>query len=137
MRFVLIHRKNFEKWSWVNSVETGIGGSETSFCEMAWRLASHGHEVICYAPLPDGYSSPCTWRNTTWFNLEEVDFSLPGVWVIYREPQLLDNFSDGHPDQQLWLISQDWAYVWESVQLEKLDRFMVLSKPHGDWISQQ
>src|SRR5215472_926872 len=123
MRFILRHGKNFEPWNWENSIETGIGGSETSVVEMAWRLAAHGHEVIVYAPLPEG--SPHTWRNTTWLPLEETDVTTAGVWVIYREPKLLDDFPEHHPGQQLWLISQDWAYEWTEDQLAKLDRFMV------------
>jgi glycosyltransferase involved in cell wall biosynthesis len=135
MKFILVHPKNFEPWDWRNSIETGIGGSETSVVEMAWRLAAAGHEVIVYAPVPP--DCPYLWRDTTWIPLEDINFTLDGVWVIYRDPKLLDNFPEHHPDQQLWLLSQDWAYTWTEGQLAKLDRFMVLSKAHGDWIAKQ
>jgi len=76
MKFIFYSPVHFEKWNWTNSVEKGIGGSETSHVEMAWRLASRGHEVITYAPIPD--DSPNEWRNTKWFPIEQVDWSLYG-----------------------------------------------------------
>ena len=45
MDFYLYSPVCFEKWDWRSSVKTGIGGSETSHVEMAWRLAARGHKV--------------------------------------------------------------------------------------------
>jgi glycosyltransferase involved in cell wall biosynthesis len=138
VRFFLVHPTNFEKWCWENSIgEPGIAGSETSTVEMSWRLAKAGHEVVVYAPLPDNCLSGSVWRNTTWYRLEEIDFSQPGVWVIYRKPSMFDEFPEHHPNQQLWLLSQDFSYVWTAQQLEKLDRFMALSQVHADWVITQ
>src|SRR3990167_1047237 len=41
----------FEKWDFRNSIETGIGGSETSHVEMAWRLARRGHKAVTHPPI--------------------------------------------------------------------------------------
>ena len=46
MDFYLYSPVAFEKWDWRNSVEKGIGGSETSHVEMAWRLVARGHKVL-------------------------------------------------------------------------------------------
>ena len=46
MKFIFFSPVNFQRWDWRSSVETGIGGSETSHVEMAWRLANRGHEGI-------------------------------------------------------------------------------------------
>src|SRR5215831_2482688 len=99
MRFLFFSPMSFEKWSWRNSVEQGIGGSETSHVEMAWRLARRGHEVISYVPLPDDIPSGTEWRGTRWYRCEEVDWSQSGVWVIYRNPEAADNFPRPRADQ--------------------------------------
>ena len=129
MRFIFYSPVCFEKWDWRNSVEKGIGGSETSHVEMAWRLAAKGHEVITYAPIPD--DCPGEWRGTTWKPVEEVDWTLDGIWVLYRCPKEIDRFTDDHPGKTLWLMNQDWDYSdLTAERTAKLDKMMVLCRWH-------
>lgn len=129
MRFILYSPVAFERWDWRNSIEKGIGGSETSHVEMAWRLAARGHEVITYAPIPD--DCPGEWRGTTWKPVDQVDWSLDGIWVLYRCPEALDNFTDDHPGKVLWLMNQDWHYpTLNEARSKKLDKMMVLCEWH-------
>ena len=129
MRFILYSPVCFEEWDFRNSVEKGIGGSETSHVEMAWRLAARGHEVITYAPIPE--DCPVEWRGTTWKPIEDVDWMLDGVWVLYRCPEALDNFTEDHPGKTLWLMNQDWSYPkLNEERCKKLDKMMVLCEWH-------
>lgn len=129
MRFILYSPVAFEHWDWRNSVEKGIGGSETSHVEMAWRLARRGHEVITYAPIPE--DCPGEWRGTIWKPVEEVDWTLDGVWVLYRCPEVIDKFTDNHPNKTLWLMNQDWDYAQlTNERTKKLDKMMVLCHWH-------
>jgi glycosyltransferase involved in cell wall biosynthesis len=131
-RFVFYSPIAFESWDWRNSIEQGIGGSETSHVEMAWRLARRGHEVITYAPIPD--DCPGEWRGTTWKRIEDADFSQSGVWVLYRCPEAIDRFST-QPDQQLWFLMQDWDYPsWTTERKAKLDRVITLCQWHGRYV---
>lgn len=129
MRFIFYSPVHFEKWDWRNSVEKGIGGSETSHVEMAWRLARRGHEVITYAPVPE--DCPGQWQDTIWKPLETVDWSLPGVWVIYRAPDKVLEFDMGRTDQQRWLMMQDWDYTWTDEMILRFDRIITLCRCHG------
>ena len=135
MRFILWSPIHFEKWNWQNSVEQGIGGSETSHVEMAWRLAKRSHEVITYGPLPEG--SPNEWRGTKWYKLEDTDFDLAGIWVIYRMPEAAGRFRPKRADQKLWLMMQDWTYPWKKEDVETFDKILVLSDAHKNWLLQQ
>ena len=135
MRFNFYSPVAFEPWDWRNSVEKGIGGSETSHVEMAWRLARRGHEVVTYAPVPD--DCPGTWRDTVWHPLDEVDWSRSGVWVLYRCPEKVLEFDVARADQVRWLMMQDWDYPWQPEYVEHLDRLMVLSQVHARWVVAQ
>lgn len=131
MRFCFFSDIHFEKWSWRNSVEYGIGGSETSHVEMAWRLARRGHEVISYAPVPfDGWQE---WRGTKWTHYENADFKQPGIWVIYRNPAVLDKFPNPHPGQTLWIMSQDTDYgpAYIPEREAKIDCVLALCHTHA------
>lgn len=130
MRFLLYSPVAFENWSWENR-DTGIGGSETSHICMAEELAKRGHEVITYAPLPDHIPSGSVWNNTVWHRLDEVNWSTPGVWMIYRAPEALDNFDNSRTDQVRWLLFQDYFYpTLTSDRIAKLHRAVVLCKWH-------
>ena len=78
---------NFELWDFRNSVDRGIGGSETCHVEMAWRLARRGHTVVSYGPIPE--DCPREWRGVTWKSLDDADFTQPGVWLLFRCPTVL------------------------------------------------
>lgn len=135
MRFILFGPVCFEPWDFRNSVEKGIGGSETSQVEMAWRLAARGHEVITYAPIPD--DCPGEWRGTTWKPIEEVNWDLDGVWILYRCPEALDNFGDEHPGKKLFFMNQDWSYPnMNEERSKKLDKMMVLCNWHKKYCLQ-
>lgn len=138
MRFIFYSPVAFEKWDWRNSIEKGIGGSETSHVEMAWRLAKRGHEVITYAPIPE--DCPGEWRGTIWKSIEEADFEQDGIWVLYRCPDVIDRFIPWPwrptAPSRLWLIMQDWDYAafWDHRRLERLERIVPLSHAHKDWL---
>lgn len=133
MRFIFYSPICFEKWDWHNSIDDdkGIGGSETSHVEMSWRLARRGHEVITYAPVP--WEKGCQeWRGTKWYPLEEADFSLAGVWIIYRDPPTIMKFDHSRDDQQLWLLMQDYDYPsWTEENIKHTDKIITLCKAHG------
>lgn len=120
----------FEHWNWTNA-ETGIGGSETHQIELAWRLARRGYEVYSYAPLPEG--SPREHKGVIWRDVEtETNFAEPGLWVMYRNPLLLDAF-EPRPDQRVWFMAQDEHYGEKltAARAKKVERFCVLSPWHA------
>ena len=130
MQIQLFHPTAFEKWDFDTPNTTGIGGSETSQIELAWRLARRGYDVISYAPVP--WEGTREWRGSKWAPLEAVDIKRPGIWLLYRCPSFLDNFPESHPDQRLYLVSQDVTYPdWSKERLTKLDRFMALCQAHA------
>lgn len=130
MRFIFYSPVAFEKWDWRNSVEKGIGGSETSHVEMSWRLAARGHEVITYAPIPK--DCPGKWRGTTWKPIEKANFKLEGIWILYRCPPAIDKFMNYNRKQKLWFMMQDWDYPdWTPKRIKRLDKVMTLCKAHG------
>lgn len=132
MTFIFYSVRAFEPWSWRNSVEQGIGGSETSHVELCWRIARQGHECISYVPLPDDVPSGSEWRGTKWFNASEVDWSLPGVWMLYRCPEKVDMFDPDRKDQLKYLICQDWDYSqeWSPSRVAGLDRIVAMCNDH-------
>ena len=122
-----VHATAFEKWDFDTPNTTGIGGSETSQIELSWRLARRGYDVMTYAPVP--WEGVREWRGSKWAPLEAVDWKRPGIWLIYRQPSAIDNFPEQHPDQRLYLVSQDVTYPdWSKERLTKLDRFMALCR---------
>lgn len=131
MRFIFYSPISFEDWNWTNSIEKGIGGSETSHVEMAWRLAKRGHEVITYAPIPK--DSPNEWRNTKWYRIEKADFKQEGIWILYRCPHIVNKFPpiSKRINQKLWLLMQDWDYDWTNKEIKNTDLIITLCKSHG------
>jgi len=132
MNFIFYSPVSFEPWDWRNSVEKGIGGSETSHVEMAWRLRRRGHNILSYNNLPE--DSPGEWRGTIWKDMGGCDFHETGIWVFYRCPVLLSKL-EKQPGQKWWLIMQDWDYRndWPAIY-DKLDRISPLSKAHADYL---
>lgn len=125
MRWHFVATKNLESWDWRNPDALGIGNSETSMIEMAGRLAAVGHDVTCYGELPDDARDDP--RGSKWRRLSTVDCAQPGVWVLYRCPELLDRFALPHQDQQVWLMMQDTHYDSATPErASKLDRVLVL-----------
>lgn len=127
MRFNFYTPVYFESWDWTNSVEKGIGGSETHQTEMVWRLARRGHEVYCYSPTP--WKGERMWRGVHWAHLDEANFTAPGIWVIYRAPHILPAWKKNDA-QQIWLVMQDEGYSWPAGSHEKVDRVLAFCSEH-------
>lgn len=133
MRFIFYSPIAFEKWDYNNSVKQGIGGSETSHVEMAWRLAQRGHEVITYAPIKK--STKQDWRGTKWYPIEKANFKKAGVWIIYRSPEMIEKFMPRRKSQQVWLLWQDWDYpTLTEKRAINFDRHITLCKAHGRYM---
>jgi glycosyltransferase involved in cell wall biosynthesis len=129
-RIFITHGTHFEKWDVRTPDERGIGQSETANIELAWRMAARGWDVTCYAPIPD--DAPREWRGTHWRTMEEIDYSQQGYWIIFRQPELLDNFHGWQTDQYLSLCSQDEDYPgrWNEARVAKLDTLFALCEAH-------
>jgi len=133
----LVNSKAFEPWSWASPNDPGIGGSETMVCEVAWRLAARGHQVTVYAPIPDGTGAQH--RGVLWRHVSQADYSQPGLWILVRGLELLDEFLPGHPHQHVWVVFQDvdvfpreWQPEWEV----KADRIIGLCMAHCAYLKQ-
>ena len=123
----------FESWNYLSPESPGIGGSETAQVEIAWRLARRGHDVVSYAPLPNGTAPD--WKRTYWKHSREAGFTEDGLWVLSRCPEVLDHFGPRHPDQPRWLVCQDVYYdTLTPERAEKLDRILALSFIHGKFL---
>jgi glycosyltransferase involved in cell wall biosynthesis len=130
MRFIFYTNVAFEDWDYENGIKKGIGGSETSIVEMSWRLARRGHEVIVYAPIKK--TTVSQWRGTTWKRYEKADFSLKGVWILYRCPDVVDKFLPRKKGQTFWLLWQDWDYPQlTKKRVQGVDKHITLCKAHG------
>lgn len=137
MDFHFVATKNLEPWDWRSPDLRGIGNSETSQIEMAARLSLRGHRVTSYSWLPpdtpDGTIDP---RGVVWRQLESATFTEPGIWILYRCPDLIDRFTDEHPNQTIWLMMQDTHYDNATPErAPKLDRVLVLCNAQRDFIA--
>jgi glycosyltransferase involved in cell wall biosynthesis len=128
MRFHFYSPVHFEEWDW-RAAERGIGGSETHHIEMANRLAARGHDVVSYAPMPNG--EPATGpHGVEWKPLEAADFTARGIWVLYRCPAVLEQFRVTHPGQRLWLVMQDEGYPWSDRAIATVDKTFAFCSAH-------
>lgn len=133
MKFYFYTNIAFEDWDYNNAVRQGIGGSETSIVEMSWRLARQGHDVTVYAPIKK--STKAMWRNVLWLRYEKATFKERGVWILYRCPEVVDEFTKKHRGQQLWLLWQDWDYpTLTKERIAKVDKEITLCKSHGRYM---
>lgn len=133
MRFILHSSSTFERWDWT-ATERGIGGSETCHIEWARRLAARGHHVISYAPVP--WSSTLFHEGVWWKPVEEADYSQPGTWLVFRAPELADQFpAERYPDQQRFLICQDvWYPTLSKARADRFDAVIALCQEHGRYL---
>jgi glycosyltransferase involved in cell wall biosynthesis len=133
MNITLLSPVGFEEYDYRNPDTVGIGGSETAIREYAWRLSRRGHEVLVYAPTPEDCEPK--WMGTTWINPRRsgIDYKKPGTWLLSRCPSELDNFTEDHPNQKLWLVCQDVDYPdqWKEHRLAKIDRIICLCEAHA------
>jgi glycosyltransferase involved in cell wall biosynthesis len=137
MDFVLYSHPTFESWDWTNPESPGIGGSETSHIEMSRRLREHGHEVFSYAPIKNKNVGSGRILHKVgpsavkWAHSNNFDFSKPGVLVIYRHPEILDQIPAG---RATWLIFQDVHYgdKLNEERASKLTRLVALCEEHAN-----
>jgi glycosyltransferase involved in cell wall biosynthesis len=120
----------FERWDWRNPDTKGIGGSETAHIEMATRLARRGYRVTSYTPLPEDCPDK-EHKGVSWRDCSGADFSRPGLWVLGRCPQVLDNLDA--PGQLTWLVCQDedYKHKWTPARLKRVDRVLALCNSQG------
>lgn len=105
---------------------------------MAGRLAARGHDVLVYAPIPteSGVIAPDP-RGAAWGDCTIADFTREGIWILNRCPDVLDNFPEEHPNQKLWLLSEDVSYATMTEErAKKLDRYICLCQSHAMHIEQ-
>ncbi len=132
MRFILYSaaQSAFEPWSWTNPRERGIGGSESSHVEMAERLAASGHEVVSYAPVP--FEGTRVHKGVPWTHSSQADFTLDGIWVVYRSPETVDLIPEG---QVIWMVCQDVFYqTWTVERALRCSRIVALCQEHARYI---
>lgn len=130
MRVHFYSPNRIEPWSWRN-LETGIGGSETSHIELAWRLADMGHDVVSYTALPDGHAG--IWRGVNWRDLEEADLTEPGLWIIYRSPTTFKVFAPTDT-RWAWLVCQDVYYPDWGQEVVRARRIIALCHTHKSYL---
>lgn len=142
MRFI-IHsdHRGFGPWDWNTAKERGIGGSETSHIEIAQRLSGRGHEVISYAPV--GFTGErIDDAGVLWKPYEDADYTLPGTWLVYRSPRVIDRFPESSwpstaksGNQQVYLICQDvWYPDLTHENGSKFDAVVALCMQHGRYL---
>ncbi len=129
-----------EKWDHRSPEYPGIGGSETAIVSISRSLGSRGHDVTCYAPIPDDCTDdgPVKWRP-----LEEANFNDSGIWYVCRAPMALDNFGPVE-GQSVWLRCDDISYGFPPHnnaltphRMGKLDWLLAMSPVHRKSLCEQ
>lgn len=126
MKFIFHSGTTFDEWDWRNPATKGIGGSETHHIELVERLAARGHDVWSYAPVR---FRGVRWHGgVRWETHKHTNFRLPGIWVIARDPVLLDKFrGKSKRHQKVWFIAQDSFYTtWTDKRIRTCDRIFAL-----------
>jgi len=125
-----------EPWDWRNTIDIGIGGSETSHVELAWRLARQGHNVVSYTVTPS--DCPRHWRGVEWKHIDEADFSAEGIWIIYRTLEPVRNFKPKTDNQVIWVIAQDIdCSEWNDKVAENVNSLFALCNKHKEYLIQK
>src|SRR3990167_6236382 len=132
-RFFFVSPVAIDPWYWLDA-EAGVGGNEQGVTEFAHRLVRDGHEVTVYTQTPwsDG---PREWRGTKWDYVDNADWSQPGIWVLFRCPQLAANLRTDPDVQPAWLVVQDFEYEWEAPYFDRIDRVLMTCRTHRDIIA--
>lgn len=129
MKFVLASPTFHERWDYRNPHEFGIGCSETSHVELAWRLARRGHEVVSYSPIRSDTAGE--WRGVSWRNVDDVDWEQDGTWLLYRHPPSLDRL-ERRAGRQVWFVAQDVDYrSMTEERAGRIDRYVCLCDAHA------
>lgn len=133
MDFNFISVETFEKWDFRSPDTTGIGGSETSHIEVSERLKLRGHNVRSYAPVPypEG-SMAVSPAGVYWSDNLEADVDRAGIWVVYREPKVLEELPEGAIS---WLICQDIGYPHlTEARAARATRIVALCSEHAKYL---
>lgn len=134
MKFFFYTNISFEDWDYENAIKQGIGGSETSIVEMAWRLARRGHDVTVYAPIKK--TTKPIWRGVKWLRYEKATFKENGVWILYRCPEMIDKCKQTK-DRQVWHLWQDWDYPQMNQKRIKGAKHITLCHAHGHYMQER
>lgn len=120
MRYIIYSDTPLAEWDW-----TASGGSEQYHIELAERLAARGHEVFSYAPVPWKVVKQRKHKGVIWNHIDKVDTTLPGVWIIQRNPDIIYGFPPERPGQLVFLAAHDFDYhiVRDSKHYEWAERF--------------
>ncbi len=131
-RLMIFHPIHFENWGPRTPDERGIGNSETAQIELGKAFARRGWEVYSFAPLPDGDEG--LHDGVYWLPLEKAQSNVPGHWMIFRAPEALDKFALEHPEQKLYIVSQDESLRgrWTPERIAKVDCVFALCQAHRD-----
>lgn len=129
MKFFFYTNISFEPWDYNNAVRQGIGGSETSIVEMAWRLARKGHDVTVYAPIRK--TTKRLWRGVKWLRYEKATFKEKGIWILYRCPEMIDRVPGA------WHLWQDWDYPTMTKARIKGAKHITLCKSHARYMMER
>lgn len=132
MKFFFYTNISFEDWDYLNAVNKGIGGAETSIVEMSWRLAREGHDVTVYAPIKK--TTKLIWRGVKWKRYEKATFKEPGHWILYRCPEIIDKFK-GHTTP--WHMWQDWDYPQMTKERIRGAKHITLCKSHARYMTER
>lgn len=135
MNFRFLSTPTFEAWDWTNPDKVGIGGSETSHIEMSNRLSNRGHEVTSFGPTP--FLGPVkNLHGVEWQRSDKVDFTKPGIWVIYRDPEIITEVPQPNP---VWLVCQDIDYPGKLLEkgLDRVTRIIALCKDHAIYLAKR
>jgi len=134
MNFIFLSSPTYEAWDWTNPDTVGIGGSETSHIEMSNRLADRGHTVFSYAPMADD-GPVINPHGVTWAQCKYASKEHSGVWVVYRDPEVIDGIPEGQP---IWLICQDVDY-WTLTEERgrRLTRLVALCETHARYLKKR
>ncbi len=131
MNFIFLSSPTFEPWDWTNPDTAGIGGSETSHIEMSNRLANRGHHVLSFAPMADD-GPVINPHGVIWSQCKHADPSVKGIWVIYRDPTVIDGVPEGQP---AWLICQDVDYpTLTPERAARFTRIVALCETHAKYL---
>jgi glycosyltransferase involved in cell wall biosynthesis len=125
-------QNHYEPWDFDSPENPGIGGSETNQIEWAKRLARRGWDVTSFSPTAwDGVRE---WQGVKWTNRKNADCSRKGIWLLYRDPALADNFPRNHPDQKIIVVAQDTHYAnMTPERAAMLDAYICLCQAHAQY----
>lgn len=135
MKINFYNPQAFEPWDFRNT-EIGIGGSETCMVEMSRRLSTLGHDVTCYAHIPDPKEVRSDGK-VEWYHTINAHFSDNVLWIIFRSPETADCIPEG---TKAWHVSQDVVYFencggeYTEERCDKFDRIIGLCPAHCEYL---